>query len=150
MAGGDVGHVGECDLEAFRGLRRALRDLAGVVTEDTRDVSGDRDLARAVAEVNAAVRQTAAWPQLEVVGGELVRRTASAAPGVVRVLAAIAAEGVELFGGERRSLLRACYAPGCVLYFVKDHPRREWCSPGCGNRVRAARHYRRVTSREHG
>jgi hypothetical protein len=39
--------------------------------------------------------------------------------------------------------LRACQAPGCVLYFVKDHPRREWCSTACGNRARAARHYRR-------
>jgi len=26
---------------------------------------------------------------------------------------------------------------------VKNHPRREWCSAACGNRVRAARHYRR-------
>ena len=39
--------------------------------------------------------------------------------------------------------LRACHAPGCVLYFLKDHPRREWCSTACGNRARAARHYRR-------
>jgi predicted RNA-binding Zn ribbon-like protein len=30
-----------------------------------------------------------------------------------------------------------------VLYFVKTHPRREWCSVACGNRVRAARHYQR-------
>ena len=34
--------------------------------------------------------------------------------------------------------VRACYAPGCVLYFMKTHPRREWCSVACGNRVRAA------------
>ena len=29
----------------------------------------------------------------------------------------------------------------CVQYFVKDHPRREWCSAACGNRARVARHY---------
>jgi predicted RNA-binding Zn ribbon-like protein len=29
------------------------------------------------------------------------------------------------------------------LYFVKRHPRREWCSAGCGNRARVARHYHR-------
>lgn len=62
---------------------------------------------------------------------------------VARTLATITAEAVELFTGERHSRLRACYAPGCVLYFVKDHPRREWCSAACGNRARAARHYRR-------
>jgi predicted RNA-binding Zn ribbon-like protein len=38
----------------------------------------------------------------------------------------------------------ACHAPGCVLYFLKTHPRREWCSVTCGNRVRAARHYERI------
>ena len=37
------------------------------------------------------------------------------------------------------------HAPGCVLYFIKDHPRREWCSTACGNRARAARHYARHT-----
>ncbi|MGW3040938.1 CGNR zinc finger domain-containing protein [Kitasatospora sp. NPDC001159] len=48
-------------------------------------------------------------------------------------------------GGVRRrpASLRACHGPGCVQFFVKDHPRREWCGPGCGNRARAARHYHR-------
>jgi CGNR zinc finger len=44
--------------------------------------------------------------------------------------------------------LRACHAPGCVLYFVKSHPRRAWCSEACGNRARAARHYERVRARK--
>ena len=51
---------------------------------------------------------------------------------------------VRLFTGPERESLRACHAPGCVLYFVKSHPRREWCSVACGNRVRAARHYQRA------
>ena len=51
---------------------------------------------------------------------------------------------VGLLGGADAARLRACYAPGCVLYFVKTHPRREWCSVACGNRVRAARHYQRA------
>jgi len=36
-------------------------------------------------------------------------------------------------------------APGCALFFLKDHPRRERCNPACGNRVRAARAYRKQT-----
>ena len=131
------------DLEAFRALRQALRDLAGVLTEDTRAVAQNRDLFRAVAEVNRAARSARQWPQLAVRDGELLRENESEGPLAVQALASIAAEAVELFTGEHRVLLRACYAPGCVLYFVKDHPRREWCSPACGNRVRAARHYRR-------
>ncbi|MEU7530006.1 ABATE domain-containing protein [Saccharothrix sp. NPDC042600] len=133
------------DLEAFRALRQALRDLAATITDDTREIAAGRDPDAAVAAVNAAVRRAATWPQLTVEDGDLVRRTTTDTAGrPAEVLAATAAEAVELFTGPDHALLRACYAPGCVLYFVKDHPRREWCSPGCGNRVRAARHYRRT------
>jgi predicted RNA-binding Zn ribbon-like protein len=66
----------------------------------------------------------------------------AAAPGATAV-ALLAAHAVDLFTGEQPASLRACHAPGCVLYFVKQHPRREWCSAGCGNRARVARHYRR-------
>ncbi|XVV06974.1 CGNR zinc finger domain-containing protein [Actinosynnema sp. CA-248983] len=132
------------DLEAFRTLRQALRDLAATLTDDTRAIAAARDRDRAVAAVNAAVRRTTTWPQLDVRDGELRRRTTTDAPPATEVLAATAAEAVDLFTGPDRTLLRACYAPGCVLYFVKDHPRREWCSAACGNRVRAARHYRRT------
>jgi predicted RNA-binding Zn ribbon-like protein len=59
-------------------------------------------------------------------------------------LAAIAADAIELLGGAGREDLRACGAPGCVLMFSKDHPRRTWCSATCGNRARQARHYERA------
>jgi predicted RNA-binding Zn ribbon-like protein len=59
------------------------------------------------------------------------------------VLGVIAADTIELLGGPRSDDLRACGAPGCMLMFLKDHPRREWCSPTCGNRARQARHYAR-------
>jgi predicted RNA-binding Zn ribbon-like protein len=49
----------------------------------------------------------------------------------------------QLFSQDARHQLRACLAPGCVVYFIKNHPRREWCSAGCGNRARSARHYQR-------
>lgn len=60
------------------------------------------------------------------------------------VIGALAADAIDLLTGPRRSDLRACGAPGCVLMFLKDHPRREWCSNSCGNRARQARHYRRT------
>jgi predicted RNA-binding Zn ribbon-like protein len=59
-------------------------------------------------------------------------------------LATVAADAIELLTGPDAEHLRACGAPGCVLMFLKDHPRRTWCSAACGNRVRQARHYRRV------
>ncbi|WP_433273368.1 CGNR zinc finger domain-containing protein [Actinosynnema sp. CS-041913] len=142
--------VDDGDLAAFRALRQALRDLAAVLTDDTRAIAAGRDLDRAVAAVNDAVRRAVVWPQIGVVDGELRGHAVTDASPADRVLAATATEAVELFTGAGRLLLRACLAPGCVLYFVQDHPRREWCSPACGNRVRAARHYRRVTSRRVG
>lgn len=63
-------------------------------------------------------------------------------------LAAIARSAIGVFGGPRRADLRACQGPGCVLHFVKDHPRREWCSAGCGNRARVSRHYYRQHTEE--
>ena len=59
------------------------------------------------------------------------------------VLGALASDAIELVGGPHAADLRACEAPGCVLFFLKDHPRREWCSAACGNRARQARHYAR-------
>ena len=67
-------------------------------------------------------------------------------PGAV-VLAELARAGVALLGGPDRQRLQVCHAPGCGLFFVKQHPRREWCSTACGNRARAARHYSRHYSR---
>ncbi len=60
------------------------------------------------------------------------------------VLAAFARDAIELLTGAERSDLRVCGAPGCVLMFLRDHPRQEWCSNACGNRARQARHYQRT------
>lgn len=143
FVGFGAGEADEDDLLTFRTLRQALRGLAAVLTQDTRAVAEGRDLGRAVEDLNRAARRAVEWPQLLEKDGKLVRHNEGEGSPADRAVAAIAAEAVELFTGESSAQLRACYAPGCVLYFVKDHPRREWCSPGCGNRVRAARHYRR-------
>ncbi len=34
-----------------------------------------------------------------------------------------------------RSRLHACHAPRCVRYFVKEHPRQEWCKPSSAGTV---------------
>ncbi|WP_306747742.1 CGNR zinc finger domain-containing protein [Saccharothrix yanglingensis] len=140
-----AGDITAEDLAAFRELRTAVRDLAAALTDDPRPIARDADVERAVGAVNRAAIRADTRPQLEVVSGRLRRTTATTAGPVAAALAATAAEAVDLFTGDERELLRACHAPGCVLYFVKDHPRREWCSTGCGNRARAARHYRRTS-----
>jgi predicted RNA-binding Zn ribbon-like protein len=133
------------DLKRFRSLRDALRRLAALQVDDTRLAaeSATTDVGQAVDVVNMAAAQALSWPQLAYRDGGLHARSNGAGTPTRRALASIAHQAIELLTGEDREKVRACYAPGCILYFVKDHPRREWCSAACGNRARAARHYER-------
>lgn len=133
------------DLSAARALRDAVRALFSHVTGDDRPAttSPAPDVVDAVEVLEAHGRPTPP-DRLELVDGEL--RLASPRPVVVSVedaLAQVRAQTVELLTGPGAADLRACHGPRCVLFFVRDHPRREWCSAACGNRARAARHYRR-------
>jgi predicted RNA-binding Zn ribbon-like protein len=133
------------DLERFQALRDALRQLAAHLTGDTRSRGepGYPDLDRAIDTVNHAAAHAPARSQLAHRDGELELAPIGPATVTERLLSSIANEAIVLLTSPERDRLRACYAPSCTLYFLKDHPRREWCSTLCGNRVRAARHYLR-------
>jgi predicted RNA-binding Zn ribbon-like protein len=90
-----------------------------------------------------AAAQAATWPQLAYHSGGLHPVADKGATPARRALASIAQQAIGLLTGQDGITLRACHAPGCVLYFTRDHPRRQWCSVACGNRARAARHYQR-------
>ncbi|MFE0632773.1 CGNR zinc finger domain-containing protein [Streptomyces sp. NPDC058864] len=128
---------------SLRALRDALRNLAAEVTEDPRPPATAPKLDRqdAITTLNALARP---WPQLlwpaDGPPSRVYRSGGTAAQLAVQL---IAHQAVEFFTGPDRNRLRACLAPSCLLFFVKNHARREWCSPACGNRVRVARHYRR-------
>ncbi|MGW0086509.1 CGNR zinc finger domain-containing protein [Streptomyces sp. NPDC003393] len=134
--------------EHLRELRSALRHLAAEATDDPRPAATTPPLTRteAVAVLN---NRSQVWPQLSwpVDAGPT---RAYHGPGTAQDLAVqfIAHQAVELFTGPDHDRLRPCLAPNCLLFFVKNHPRREWCSPVCGNRVRVARHYRRHRTSE--
>lgn len=135
------------ELSTARRLRDAVRRLAAQVTADGRPAaeSATADVAAALQDLNEVVAGLPV-PQLALVDGTLRETAASGGSAVTAALARVARESITLLGGAEAERLRACYAPGCVLYFVKTHPRREWCSVTCGNRVRAARHYEKVRS----
>jgi predicted RNA-binding Zn ribbon-like protein len=134
------------DLASARSLRDALRRLAAVATEDDRPspslLPSEQE---ALAELNAIVCVAHVPPGLQRGDAGWERSPAFRGRALSVALASVALDAVALLVAP--SPLRACRAPGCVLYFVQDHPRRAWCSEGCGNRVRAARHYAR--SRAH-
>jgi predicted RNA-binding Zn ribbon-like protein len=138
-------HATERELAKARALRDAVRRLAGYVTQDTRPAvaSTMTDVAAALDLVNSVAAELPA-PRLALRDGRLELGAGRGASAVASGLAQVAEQAVELLGDAEAAKLRACYAPGCVLYFMKTHPRREWCSVACGNRVRAARHYQRA------
>ena len=126
-------------------LRDALRRLAALVTDDARPAAESpvENVDDAVAVVNRAVTQLP-LAELVIQGGRLHRdRHAPASPARV-ALAELAHDSIDVLTGPEATKMRACQAPRCLLYFVRSHPRREWCSESCGNRARAARHYRRI------
>jgi predicted RNA-binding Zn ribbon-like protein len=127
---------------ALRDLRDALRRLAVEATGDPRPPATAPELTRpeAIATLNA-LAQT--WPELVWPAGGHPSHAFRAHGTAGLAVQLIAHRGVELFTGPGRDRLRPCLAPNCLLFFVKDHARREWCSPGCGNRARVSRHYQR-------
>ena len=132
----------------FRELRDGLRGLAAAVTADPRARAagtGTPDVAAAVRAVNAACARAPLWSRLTWAAppGAPARTLRSAGTGPEAALSWIAEAAVLMFTGPDASQLRACPGPGCVLYFIRAHPRREWCSAVCGNRARVARHYQR-------
>ncbi|MFF0739355.1 CGNR zinc finger domain-containing protein [Streptomyces sp. NPDC004111] len=132
--------AGEAHLARFLELRHALRGLAGAATATRPRPPETSD----VQVVNAAARLASRWEELLPGSGfTAVPRWPEPDPLLV-ALGEVAARGVGLFSGPDAGKVRACPAPGCVLYFLKNPARREWCTTACGNRARVARHSRRA------
>lgn len=130
-----VDDVMQRDLDAALLLRDAIRHIAEAV------VQGGVPDADAVADLNRCASAFPRWYELveEPTPHALER---SGGRPVEAALSAVATDAVVLFGGPMCHRLRACRGPGCILFFIGDG-RREWCTAGCGNRARAARHYAR-------
>ncbi|MFF3074710.1 CGNR zinc finger domain-containing protein [Kitasatospora sp. NPDC057936] len=129
--------VDEADLAAFRALRDAVRAVLHAHAE------GEPVPAAEVGRINEASAAAPRWPVLTAAGTGIAVVQRTGRDGFPAALAALAHGTADLLGGPLAAELRACHGPGCVQFFVKDHPRREWCGPACGNRARAARHYHR-------
>ncbi|GAA3841659.1 CGNR zinc finger domain-containing protein [Sphaerisporangium flaviroseum] len=131
-------------------LRQAVRALFARAVAPGEPSSADAArlpaFTEALAAVNAAAMAVPLAPQLDwpACSEPTVRVTPSAQVSEqVRLRATLARAAIEFLAGPERERLRACPAPRCVIYFIKEHTRQEWCSVTCGNRARAARHYQR-------
>ncbi|GAA1709957.1 CGNR zinc finger domain-containing protein [Fodinicola feengrottensis] len=125
------------EVSSLAQLRAAVRELFLAFLEER-----DADPA-AVDTVNEAAAATpgassVAWPPTGP-----VRTWSTIRPGTLaEALAAIAGDAIDVLCTERAATIRVCEAHGCVRVFFREHARRRWCSTTCGDRVRAARHYR--------
>ncbi|MFB9391534.1 ABATE domain-containing protein [Streptomyces coeruleoprunus] len=137
-------------LAAVRDLRAAVRALfaRAVPGEPSRaDARHLMPVEEALRRLNAAAAAVPVVPHLTWPPGDGPaaghRAAAAGAPAAAALTAALAHAAIAVLAGPDRTRLRACHAPRCVRYFLKDHPRQEWCSPSCGNRARVARHHDR-------
>ncbi|UKY48676.1 CGNR zinc finger domain-containing protein [Streptomyces inhibens] len=135
---------------AVRELRAAVRSLFARAVRPGPPSSADAHRllpeGEAIRRLNAAAALAPTAPQLSWDPGappELRLHPAGSPPAADRIVAALARAAIAFLDGPDRALLRACPAPRCVRYFVKDHARQEWCTPSCGNRARVARHHER-------
>jgi predicted RNA-binding Zn ribbon-like protein len=141
LADADLRAADHAQLTLARDLRDCVRALASTA------VDGLRPDAALVDRLNRHARAAPQWRELRWDGDRPHSQRCGDAPAVSTAICEIAQAAVELFASPHRADIRQCGAPGCVLYFLRDHPRREWCSVACGNRVRAARHYQRTKDR---
>lgn len=132
-----TGVVTSADMATFMALRDAIRAL---IRAEIDAVPPDAD---ALALLNRAAAAVPSWPVLLRQGDRYEVVVRSGGPALATALGALASDAMELLGGDSARALRACQGPGCIQFFVKDHPRRKWCSLSCGNRARVARHYSR-------
>ncbi|MEU5432399.1 ABATE domain-containing protein [Streptomyces sp. NPDC020719] len=137
-------------LSSVRALRAAVRTLFAHAVRPGPPSAADADRLLPVEAALDLLNRTAAAvptvPRLEWPTGAdpYLEHRADAAPDAVTALcAALARAAVEFLAGPDREKLRACHGPRCVRYFLKEHPRQEWCKPSCGNRARVARHQQR-------
>ncbi|NEE14772.1 hypothetical protein G3M58_50935 [Streptomyces sp. SID7499] len=134
-------------LAAVRELRAAVRALFARAVRPGEP--SPADAARlmppeeAVRHLNEAAARTPTVPVLDWPedSGPLVHHKAVRTSD--DLTAALAHAVIAFLAGPDRDRLRACHAPRCVRYFLKEHPRQEWCKPSCGNRARVARHHQR-------
>ncbi|MGC4749694.1 CGNR zinc finger domain-containing protein [Micromonospora sp. DT201] len=130
-------------------VRRATRTLFAVAVRpgppSRADSSSLLTPPEAVSRLNQAAAALPVRPVLSWEEGDAPTLTwqGEAVDARLRLTAGLARAAIEFLASPAHKELRACPAPRCVRYFVKDHPRQEWCKPSCGNRARVARHYQR-------
>lgn len=143
-----AGYVAEdADLTSLRELRAAVRALFAHAVRPGEPSPADAarlmPVPAAVELLNAAAARRPTIPVLHWAEASEPTVEHRAPHAENDLTAALAQAAIGFLTGPDRERLRACHGPRCVRYFIKEHPRQEWCKPSCGNRARVARHHAR-------
>ena len=140
LASGRAASISDQDLERMRQLRAAIR------TAFAARAAGQRPPAAAMRMINVEASLVPSTPRLRWNDGGPVQDTVwlGEAPPTDVAFAEIAANAITTLIGDRGDRLRLCEAHGCNRMFLAEHRRRRWCSRTCGDRVRVARHHRKL------
>lgn len=139
------GKVGSADAYASAiAFRSELRKMAKAMASNKTVPDS------AVAAVNDVLRRGAAYEQVIPSGRGFARRAYRAVHDPADLLVPVAEDAADLLCEGNRGRVRKCENPACILFF-HDQSRngtRRWCSMDlCGNRAKAAAHYRRQRAR---
>ena len=130
------------ETRALRRLRSALREVIEALVDDSPVPKAP------VSELNFFMQSAPASTRLALTAEGLRAETHWHREfGGNPRLAFIATQAAAFLSDPSQvSRLRRCANPACSMIFIAVNPRRSWCAPGiCGNRVRVARHHRRVS-----
>lgn len=130
------------DLSAAKKLRSALKDLFQARIDRRPPSRGS------LATINQYLQSHATHRMLQVNpnSGEYELVPDADASSVTALLANLAYEGAVLLASPQATQLKHCSNLDCVLIFLDTsrNQKRRWCSMDtCGNRAKAAKHYRK-------
>lgn len=127
-------------LNQARELRATLRSMIERISH------GKSAPPTAIQAINDLLRDQVGYTELKRVKGNFEKQFHLNFDDPRRLLVPLAEAASDLLCYADFKLIRTCENPACVLHFydtTKNHARR-WCSMSiCGNRAKAAAHYRR-------
>jgi predicted RNA-binding Zn ribbon-like protein len=137
--------LGDCafaieHIEEIQGLRDAVRGLLSAAAQGAPSPPGGLEA------VNAASGHAPVAPQLRTTTDGELRMGELTTDGepLAQLLGTLARSAIALLTGPQRAQIHLCSAPSCGMVFIGA---RRWCCAACGNRARAARHYRHKRER---
>jgi predicted RNA-binding Zn ribbon-like protein len=133
--------LGECGfaLDHLAEVRSAREDVRALLAATA---SGDSLPRAALKRANAASAAAPVALRLQIAddGQPTLIEDPSELGSLPALLGTVARSALRLVADREGAPLHVCNAPSCGMFFVG---RRRWCCTACGNRARAARHYRR-------